>query len=92
MPSLEKVLDMTIYEFNLRALGYARQEQFLWAKFRKVAFSALWSFNSDPKKMPKNEKQFMSLPMVDSQMTISDGHVARFREAMRDYENRKKVE
>ena len=77
---------MTMAEFQLRAYGYRRAQQNDWAKFRKVAFCALWAFNSDGKKLPKKEEQLLSLPMVDPpKETASPEMVEAFIEEVRKY-------
>ncbi len=83
---------MTFYEFQLRCLGYKRKEQFEWAKFRRVAFAALWSFNSDPKKLPKTEEKFMSLPLVDgNKEQANNKQVNAFKKAMSQFVAKQKL-
>ena len=83
---------MTFYEFQLRSAGYRRKEQFEWAKFRRVAFAALWSFNTDPKKLPKTEKKYMSLPIVDEDKNqVSEKQIAAFKKAMNQYQAKLKL-
>jgi len=83
---------MSLWEFNLRAIGYARKEQFNWAKFRKVAFFAMKGPHLDYKKLPKNENAFMDLPLVDGKNNVIENkQVEAFTEAMRKYKALKQV-
>ena len=85
---------MTLWEFNLRAIGYARQEQFDWAKFRRVAFFAMKGPHLDYKKLPKTEKDFMQLPLVDgvkNENGLQERQVKAFSEAMQKYNALKQV-
>jgi len=52
---------MTWAEFNLRLFSYNRQCEREDKNFREVAFSALWSFNIDPKSLPKTRESFWSI-------------------------------
>lgn len=83
---------MTLTEFNLRKYAYERADQADWSKFRRVAYAALVGFNSDPKRLPKNERDFMPLPMVDQQRSgPSERQVEAFKEVMRNYKALKRV-
>ncbi len=83
---------MTFYEFQLRSIGYRRKEQFDWAKFRRVAFAALWGFNSDPKKLPKTESKYLSLPLVDGDAKeATSKQVNAFKKAMSQYVAKQKL-
>ena len=83
---------MTLYEFNLRSIGYRREQQFEWSKFRRVAFAALWSSNTDPKKLPKTEEKYMELPLVDGeQKSATSEQVEAFKNAMKQYVAKQKV-
>ena len=85
---------MTLWEFNLRAIGYARKEQFDWSKFRRVAFFAMKGPHLDYKKLPKTENDFMNLPMVDGNEVdagLRDKQIEAFSEAMNKYNALKKV-
>tara|TARA_R110001632_G_scaffold164925_1_gene283447 strand:+ start:182 stop:466 length:285 start_codon:yes stop_codon:yes gene_type:complete len=93
MGTLDEVLEMTLYEFNLRKIGYMRQEQQDWAKYRRVAYASLLSFNIDPKRIPKSESSYFSLPLVDenNKSDLSDAQVKAFENAMSKYKASKKV-
>lgn len=80
---------MTYAEFCIRSYGYRRMQQSEWSKFRKVAFNALIAFNVDGKKLPKTEKQFMPLPMVDDDYKpqLSKEHIEAFIKATQQYKN-----
>ena len=78
---------MTYAEFCIRSYGYRRMQQEQWAKFRKVAFASLQAFSVDPKKLPKTEKQYMPLPMIDddSKPQLSKEHIEAFIKATQQY-------
>jgi len=83
---------MTFYEFQLRCLGYRRQQQFDWSKYRRVAFAALCGFHSDPKKLPKSEDKFMPLPLVDNNKDqATTRQVNAFKKAMSQYVAKQKL-
>lgn len=61
-PSLDYVFyKMTWAEYQLRLYSFNRQKEREDRNFREVAWSALWSFNADPKKLPKTKQQFWKI-------------------------------
>ena len=84
---------MTFAEFSIRSYAYRREEQFLWAKFRHVAYHSLISFNTDAKRLPKSEQKLLPLEMVDRLKSnqVSKEVAERFKEAVRQINVKKNL-
>lgn len=82
-------MQMTYAEFVIRSFSYHKSQQEDWAKFRKVAYMALLGSHYDHKKIPKTEKQFFPLPLVDGgnirKSVINPELVAKFMQQSKDY-------
>lgn len=81
-PSLDYVLDMTWREFQLRLLGYKRQEKNDWFKVRELAYLVYLSIPQKGSKM--NKEKFM--PLENKKIVKpSNNTVNRFLEEFKKY-------
>lgn len=80
---------MTWAEFQLRLFSYKRQCEREDRNFREVAFNALWSFNVDPKSLPKSKDKFWQIGKeAKSKSKITEAHRQAFLKAQQDYNNK----
>lgn len=80
---------MTWAEFQLRLFSYNRQCEREDRNFREVAFNAMWSFNADPKKLPKTKEKYWQIGREKVQKSkLTEKQRIAFLKATEEY-NRK---
>lgn len=89
-PSLDYVLyDMTWAEFQLRLFAYKRKRKAEQADLREVGWAALYSFHSDPKKLPKTIEGYWPIYGEDKKSKLTPKHLEAFKAAWADYEKQR---
>jgi hypothetical protein len=82
-PSLDYVYSMTWAEFQIRAYAYNREQDLISYRFRKVGFSAMWAFHSDPKKLPRREDKYWEIG--EQTTTLNDNQIEAIKAAVERY-------
>lgn len=95
-PSLHYVFyKMTWAEYQLRLFSYNRQCEREDKNFREVAFHAMWSFNADPKLLPKTKEKYWAIGEDRKRKSkITDAHKIAMLKAQEQYQkevNERKV-
>lgn len=78
--------EMTWAEYELRLFSYKRQKEREDRNFREVAFNAMWSFNVDPKSLPKTREKFWSIGSDEVKKdSLTDAQREAFLKATQKY-------
>lgn len=76
---------MTWAEFQIRLSAYIRMQEREDLRAREIAYSSLWSYHSDPKKLPKTKDSFWKIGNNKPKPKLSEAHKTAFLKAMDQY-------
>ena len=90
MPSLRAVYEMTLNEYSLRVEGWKREQTRQLYRDRRTWYNTLIGPHYDPKKLPRTESAYFSIPEVDGQKPkAKDIMRERWKNAVEKYNKEK---